>query len=133
MIVLDEQLKGRGIEHDIAQWYRGAVLFVDALRPKTIVKDEAIPMLLRQQREPTFVTINEKDFWLKLSTDEQFCVICFPIPDPYVREIPSQLRRTLGLPIFATKTRRMGHIIRVTTEGVSYYTSSDRQVKTLNW
>ena len=32
MIVLDEQLLGRGLEQDIAQWYRGTVQFITDLR-----------------------------------------------------------------------------------------------------
>ena len=48
MIVLDEQLLGRGLERDIAQWYRGTVQFITDLRPHTIIKDEAIPVLLRR-------------------------------------------------------------------------------------
>lgn len=49
MIVLDEQLLGRDLEHDIARWYRGPLRFIVDLRPHTVVKDEAIPALLRQQ------------------------------------------------------------------------------------
>ncbi len=45
MIVLDEQLLGRGIEHNIARWYRGKVQFITELRPKTVIKDDAIPTL----------------------------------------------------------------------------------------
>jgi hypothetical protein len=60
MIVLDEQLLGRGLERDIAQWYRGTVQFVIDLRPHTVIKDEAIPALLRQRSQPTFVTINAR-------------------------------------------------------------------------
>lgn len=63
MIVLDEQLLCRDIEHEIARWYGGKVLFITDLRPNTIIKDDAIPGLLRQQIQPAFVTINEKDFW----------------------------------------------------------------------
>ena len=81
MIVLDEQLLGRGLERDIAQWYRGTVQFITDLRPHTIIKDEAIPVLL-----------------------------CRP-----------ELR---------TKAQRMGKIIRVTNNDLSYYTCSDRQVRT---
>jgi hypothetical protein len=62
MIVLDEQLLGRDIELEIAKWYRGAVQFIMDLRPNTVIKDDAIPELLRQQSQSTFVTINEKDF-----------------------------------------------------------------------
>jgi hypothetical protein len=37
MIVLDERLLGRGLERDIAQWYRGTVQFITDLRPHTII------------------------------------------------------------------------------------------------
>ena len=81
MIVLDEQLLGRGLERDIAQWYHGTVQFITDLRPHTIIKDEAIPVLLRR-------------------------------------------------PELRTKAQRMGKIIRVTNNDLSYYTCSDRQVRT---
>lgn len=57
MIVLDEELQGLGLEQAIAHWYRGAVLVVKQLRPGTVIKDEAIPTLLRRANQPTFVTI----------------------------------------------------------------------------
>ena len=65
MIVLDEQLLGRDIDKQIARWYQGAVCFIMDLRPNTVVKDDAIPRLLQQEDQPTFVTINERDFWRK--------------------------------------------------------------------
>jgi len=63
MIILDEQLTGRGIEFQISKWYRGPVCFIHELRPKTIVKDDGIHELLVYQNRSTFVTINEKDFY----------------------------------------------------------------------
>ncbi len=69
MIVLDEQLLGLNLDQDIASWYAGAVLFITDLRPGTIIKDDAIPALLRRQQQPTFVTINERDFWRKVTID----------------------------------------------------------------
>lgn len=65
MIVLDEQLLGRNIEEQIARWYQGAICFITDLRPNTVIKDDAIPKLLQQENQPTFVTINEQDFWRK--------------------------------------------------------------------
>ena len=62
MIVLDEQLLGRDLEEQIARWYQGAVCFIVDLRPNTVIKDEAIPKLLQQENQITFVTINESDF-----------------------------------------------------------------------
>ncbi|CAA9301650.1 MAG: hypothetical protein AVDCRST_MAG93-4647 [uncultured Chloroflexia bacterium] len=62
MIVLDEQLLGRNLEVLISSWYPGAVVYITDLRPHTVIKDDMIPALLRQQSQPTFVTINVIDF-----------------------------------------------------------------------
>lgn len=86
MIVLDEQLLGRDIEMEIAKWYRGAVKFISDLRPHTVIKDDAIPELLRLLRQPVFVTINETDFWRKVVIDKRYCIVCFVMPDSRVRE-----------------------------------------------
>jgi len=66
MIVLDEQLLGRNLETEIAEWYEGKVCFITDLRPNTVIKDDAIPKLLREQNHAAFITINEKDFWRNL-------------------------------------------------------------------
>ena len=84
MIVLDEQLLGRGVERDIAHWYRGTVQFITDLRPHTIIKDEAIPVLLRRPAQPTFVTINERDFWRKVAQTSAIasCALSCPMREP---------------------------------------------------
>ena len=51
MIVLDEQLQGLGLEEAIARWYRGAVFVVKKLRSGMVMKDKAIPTLLRQLKQ----------------------------------------------------------------------------------
>jgi hypothetical protein len=131
MIVLDEQLLGRNLERDMAKWYRGTVQFIIDLRPHTIIKDDAIPELLRQQPQPTFVTINERDFWRKTVVDYRYCIICFALSDARVREIPQSLRSLLRRPEFRTKAHRMGKVTRVTSEEISYYTVTDRQVRVI--
>lgn len=72
-------------EEFISAWYRGNVCFITDLRPDTIIKDDAVPMLLRQQSQPTFVTINERDFWRKVEIDNNFCVVCFTFSDSTLR------------------------------------------------
>ena len=67
------------IERDIAKWYRDTVQFIVDLPPNTMTKDDAIPGLPRQQPEPTFVTINERDFWQKVAIDLRYCVVCFAL------------------------------------------------------
>jgi hypothetical protein len=132
MSVLDEQFSGRDLEHDIARWYRGPVQFIMDLRPHSVIKDEAIPDLLRHQAQPTFVTINERDFWRRVTADRRYCIACFPLPDSRVREILSSLRALLRRLEFRTKAHRMGKILRVTTEEILYYTVDNRQVRTIS-
>lgn len=129
MIVLDEQLLGRGIEDDIAKWYRGKVLFITDLRPDSVVKDEAVPELLRKSMRPTFVTINESDFWKRIHADKKYCIVCFAWSDARVREIPTALRGVLRRIEFNTKAKRMGKVIRLADESLRYYAFMQRQVK----
>lgn len=133
MIVLDEQLLGRDLEIEIAHWYRGAVCFITDLRPNIVIKDEAIPRLLQQQSQPTFVTINEKDFWRRVAINARFCVVCFILPDSRVHEIPSRLRSLFHHPAFKTKGERMGKVVRVGDEGISYYAFDERRVRTVEF
>ena len=129
MIVLDEQLLGRDLEVQIARWYQGEVCFITDLRPNTVIKDDAIPHLLRQQNQPTFVTINERDFWQKVTITDHFCLVCFSLPDSRAIEISGLLRTLLHYPLFETKRLRMGKVILVTGRGVSFYTYLDREAK----
>lgn len=134
MIGLDEQLTGRGIENAIARWYPGAVRFITELRPGTIIKDDAIPMLLDHENEPTFVTINETDFWRKAAITSRFCIICFALPDSRADEVPGLLQRLLRRVEFLTKAQRMGHVVRVTQTSLFYYTVGDNTVHSIvNW
>jgi hypothetical protein len=121
MLVLDKQLLGRNIEVKLARWYRGSILFIMDLRPDTIIKDEAISAILRQQSSPTFVTINEADFWRKVPIDRHFCAVCFPLPDSQVAAIPELLRSMFRHHLFRTKAQRMGKVVRV-TQGLSAIT-----------
>lgn len=131
MIILDEQLLGRNLDTNISKWYPGAVRYIIDLRPDTIIKDEAIPNLLSKQNRPTFLTINVTDFWRKVEINHRFCVICFPLSDAGVREIPSLLRKVLSHSQFKTKTARMGKVIRVTEESINYYSFDDSTIQIL--
>jgi predicted GTPase len=51
------------LEAVISRWYRGSVIIIKQLRPGTVIKDEAIPALLRRAKQPTFVTINHTDLY----------------------------------------------------------------------
>ena len=131
MIVLDEQLLGRNLEQEISKWYKGNVCFITDLRPNSIIKDEAIPMLLSKESKPTFVTINDRDFWRKVEINEYFCIICCCLPDSRASEIPFLLKNLLRCPDFNMKVKRMGKVIRITENGVSYYSCSNKKIQEL--
>ena len=131
MIVLDEQLLGRNLERLIGAWYPGAVRFITELRPRTVIKDDAIPSLLRAEPDASFVTINESDFWGVVEITDDFCVICFALPDSQVLLVPELLREVFNHPRFNTKASRMGCVIRVSKNAISFYTSSNRAVQVL--
>ena len=97
MIVLDEQLMGRDLDNEIARWYPGSVRFIIDLRPGTIIKDDAIPALLREQEG-----------------------------------IPEILRSLFRTPGFGTKGERMGKIVRTTTEGSSFYSIDESDVRAVS-
>lgn len=85
-----------------------------------MIKDDGIPVLLRQQNQSTFVTINDRDFWRKIAIDSRYCIICFALPDWRTREISHSLRALFRRPALRTKVQRMGKVIRVTDAEVSY-------------
>ena len=129
MIVLDEQLLGRNLEIEIARWYAGTVYYITELRPNTIIKDDAIPMLLREQSQPTFVTINVQDFWRHTPPSEDYCIVCFALPDSRVQEIPTRLRLLFDDIEFKTKAARMSKVVQIAEQGVTYYTLQDRTIR----
>jgi hypothetical protein len=85
-------------------------------------------MLLRQQSQPTFVTINERDFWLKVAIDDRFCIVCFALTDSRSQEIAPLLRILLQPPEFNTKAKRMGKVLRATDTKVTYYSAIHKEI-----
>jgi hypothetical protein len=133
MIVLDEELQGLGLEEAISSWYRGSVLLIKALRPGTVIKDEAIPGVLRRVRQPTFVTINHGDFWRRVVTERAFCLLCLKLTADQADEVPHWLRRLFRLPEFRTKNQRMGKVALVSSRSIQYYSVEDNLIHLLGW
>ncbi len=55
MIVLDEHLSDPAIMTGISAWFAGQALPLNKLRPGSLIKDDAIPALLRKVSEPTLL------------------------------------------------------------------------------
>ncbi|MCA9966346.1 MAG: hypothetical protein KC423_18980 [Anaerolineales bacterium] len=131
MIVLDEQLLGRNLENEISHWYQGEVCFITDLRPGSVIKDDAIPKLLQHANQPTFVTINERDFWRRTEPNQRYCLVCYTLTDSQAHQIAFALRDLLQHSLFDSKAKRMGKIIRVTNHEITYYATSHRKLQTV--
>lgn len=132
MIVVDEQMCNTRVYEAILSYYRGQVLSIRDLRSGTVIKDDVIPALLIQARQPTFITINADDFWLKVDAHQAYCIINFPLPAERRYEVPNILRRILQHFQFNTKAKRMGRVLRVGSHVITYY-GLDRQLHHLDW
>lgn len=132
MIVLDEHLQGLGLEQNIRRWYRGRVCLITDLRPGTVIKDDAIPVLLRAVAQPTFITLNWPHFWQRVEASEGFCLVCFTLPTGQAAEVAVLLRRLFRLPGFQTRSARAGRVARVSGEQVAYYTVGEREVSAVS-
>jgi hypothetical protein len=133
MIVLDEHLHGHAIMTAISIWFPGQVIPIIKLRPGSLIKDDVIPTLLHKATQPTFVTINVKDFWKRVRPHSNFCIVTVALTQDEIDEMPQFLRRRLlRLPEFKTKALRMVKVIHVTHNHIEYY-ESDRRIHSLSW
>lgn len=106
---------------------------ITQLRPDTVIRDDAIPMLLWVARQPTFVTINVTDFWRRLTPEAQFCLFCVAVPHTRALEVPALLHRLFALEPFRIRHQRPGKIAQVSQRQVQYYTTDRRTIHRLNW
>lgn len=118
MIVLDDQISNHFIASQIERWYPGAVVSIRESRPQGQILDPEIPSLLCKLRQPTFVTINYRDFFNRQLLHADYCLICFKLEQQKQDRLPELLRDVLRLPEYRTKAGRMGKIISWTESGV---------------
>jgi len=133
MIVLDENLVHLRPDTVIAKWYPGRVCYITELRSKTVIKDEAMPTLLLQAKAPTFVTTNVIDFWKKIAAHRRYCILCLPLPNERLFELPKLLQSLFRLSVFKTKNSRMGRVARINRAQIQYYAVGSSEIRLLNW
>ena len=129
-IILDDQLFDLEVLVPIARWI--TVQRLRDLRPGEVIKDDRVPVLLRQLRQPTFVTI-DMGFWNRGQRDARHCILCFPLRNEKQCELPGLLRRLLRLPEFRTKRARMGKVAQVRPTHIEYWQLGDEQLHRLIW
>jgi len=129
-IILDDQLFDLEVLIPLARWI--TVQRLRDLRPGEVIKDDRVPVLLRQLRQPTFVTI-DMGFWDAGLRDTRYCILCFPLRNNEQYKLPRLLRRLLRLPEFRTKAVRMGKVARVSPTRIEYWQLGDERVHGLSW
>lgn len=129
-IILDDQLFDLEVLVPLARWI--TIQRLRDLRPGEVIKDERVPIILHQVRQPTFVTI-DMGFWNLRLRDARYCILCFPLRNDEQQEIPGLLRRLFRLSEFATKAARMGKVVRVSQAHIDYWQVGDERSTRLTW
>ncbi len=93
---------------------------IEDLVPEEALKDDRILQLLRQRKQPTFITLDD-DFFYKRLCDRWYCLIYCVVPRQQQHRIPALLRRLFRLPEFSTKAVRMGKVIRVREKDIEFW------------
>lgn len=129
-LILDDQLFDLEVLVPLARWI--TVERLRDLRPGEVIKDERVPVVLRQLRQPTFLTI-DMGFWDKILRDSRCCLLCFPLRNDEQYRLPELLRRLFRLPEFRTKATRMGKVARIGPAQIDYWLLGDERPHRLNW
>ncbi len=127
-IILDDQLADLAIRIPLARWT--TVQRLREIRPGEVIKDERVPLILRELRQPTFVTI-DMGFWNAGLRDPRYCMRCFPLRIEDQQVLPGLLRQVLRLPEFATRAARMGKVARISQAQVDYWQIGDVHMRRL--
>ncbi len=129
-IILDDQLFDQEVLIPIARWT--TVQRLRDLRSGEVIKDERVPELLRELRQPTFVTI-DMGFWRRELCDAKYCMVCFPLRNDQQDKLPLLLRRLLRVTEFHAKASRMGKVARVSIAGIDYWQLGDERLLRQEW
>ncbi len=117
-LILDDQLFDVQVLIPLARWITVARL--RSLRPTEVIKDERVPLILRELRQPTFVTI-DAGFWNRKLRDPKYAILFFALTHEQQDQLPELLRTLFRLDEFKTKSARAGKIARVSAIGVEYW------------
>lgn len=129
-VVVDDQLTVTLVLAPIQQWTTACLL--RQLRPSEHIPDERVPSLLRELKQPTFITIDD-GFWNRSLRDARYCIVYFDVRDDQQDQIPNLLRRLFRLPQFNTRAKRMGKVIRVSTAGIEFCQMGDETLYLVLW
>lgn len=127
MIVLDENVFDSQ-RLRLRQWRIRLCQIGRDIGRKGMQDDEIIP-LLRKLRRPSLVS-RDSDFFKKSLCNDRICLLYLAVPPLKVAEY---VRRLLRHPEFRTWSQRKGHVVRVSTSGVSAWRAHDSRARRCRW
>jgi hypothetical protein len=122
--LLDEHLSRTEVLMPLRRWTT-AQKIEDLVSDETL-KDDRIFQILRNQKQPTFVTL-DAGFFYRRYRDRRYCIIYFVLLRQEQSRLPRLLRQLFRLQEFNTKAARMGKIARVSGEKVEFWQVGDEK------
>lgn len=91
--------------------------------------DEQIVVLLRELRQPTFVS-RDLGFYTPALRDRRYAIVVAAVGQ---YEVAAFVRRLLRHPMFDTKARRAGKIIRLSSSAINFWQTRHNQETRVGW
>ncbi|HEX8522702.1 MAG TPA: DUF5615 family PIN-like protein [Tepidisphaeraceae bacterium] len=127
MIVLDENLRRDQFEH-LRRW-GFAVRQIGYELGWEGMDDENIIELLHRLKDPTFFT-EDLDFWRKDWLHPTYCIVFLVVSS---KQTATFCRRLLRHPRFSSNHKRLGHLIKMTRDGMTIWQRYAKQEEFLPW
>jgi hypothetical protein len=93
------------------------------------LSDDNIPSLLLRLKQPTFLT-RDKDFFLRELVHARCALVWF---DVATEETAFFIRMFLDHPSFRTNSQRLGKVIQVQSQGLSFWTKKSIELIHVGW
>lgn len=129
-MVLDEQLAAPEVVGPLAKRY--SVTRVQELRSRELIRDERLPSLLLEMKEPTLVTIDH-GFFRREWSHPKYCILVVAVKQEGQEQVPELVRAALNQPEFRTRRARMGKVIRVKAKEAEFWELGSEEIQRLRW
>jgi len=127
MLVLDENLPASQ-RHLLRKW-RMHFRCVGADVAARGTDDEVLIPALHRLPQPTFFSLDH-DFYRRDWVHASYCLVWLDVKR---RDAAEFIRRFLRHPAFDTQARRMGSVVRVHSDGISFWRSHQRSPQSVAW
>lgn len=127
MLVLDENLPAG--QRSLLRKWRIRFRSVGGELGKAGMQDEDLIPMLHRMAHPTFVSL-DGDFHRLELVHRRYCLVWLNVRS---RDAADFLRKFLRHPLFNTRARRMGKVVRVHSEGVSWWQLGRRSLLEAPW